>query len=468
MSIVPIAIILLLIVVIFMIYTKNSDTTKEKVMIQHRSISKDPIRTLVREVSDVEYPKINSKSDTCKISNQLGCKLVEGSKIYSEIREGVVMLSVNQSWQGTGFFVSPDGYIVTAAHVISEPKDENDDKGAIIPAKEIYALVAPNYDVYKCRVVGIDGTGDIGVLKIDMEDPFNKNNGPIKIQKYLSFTENTKTGDLAFVLGYPLGTDLSSFSMGIVRNEKFVAPSLFIPFNVILITSPAYQGNSGSPIVNANGDVIGLLTFVYYANEQTFESIGGGPTSSIVSYVTQRLIDADKKKLKGDTIPAYFDRNSLKYKKGYMGFDSTKVVWFSDIPILVDKYKFPFKKPIGFRGQVSKTSPLYGKVGNKDIIVRIDGKEIGALPNQTAPGDILWRKVAGENITIEYYPLEGDRYGSLKTLDVKLQDYPDGVDTFEGRALKVEMNCIGDECSLASSPKLDDFWIPSAKKKIGF
>lgn len=468
MSIVVIAIILLLII-IFLFYTKSSKENKEKVMIHHVPSNTHPRPIKTNNLDPIDYPKINSKIDTCKVSNQLGCKLVEGSKIYTEIKEGVVMLSVNQSWQGTGFFVSPDGYIVTAAHVISEPKDENDEKGAIIPAKDIYALVAPNYDVYRCRVVGIDGTGDIGVLKIDMDDPFNKNNGPIQIQKYLSFTDNVNTGDLAFVLGYPLGTDLSSFSMGIVRNEKFVAPSLFIPFNVILITSPAYQGNSGSPIVNANGDVIGLLTFVYYANEQTFESIGGGPTSSIVSYVTQRLIDADKKKLKGDTIPAYFDRSSLKYKKGYMGFESTKVVWFSDIPVLVDKYKFPFKKPIGFRGQVAKSSPLYGKIGSKDIIVKIDGKEIGALPNQTAPGDILWRKIPGDKITIEYYPLEGDKYGSLKTLDVKLQDYPDGVDTFEGRALKVEMNCIGDECSLAHIQNhTNDFWIPSSKNKIGF
>jgi S1-C subfamily serine protease len=417
----------------------------------------------------VEYPKINTEDlNACKVSNQLGCKIIEGSKIYSEIREGVVMLSVNQSWQGTGFFVSPDGYIVTAAHVISEPKDERDEKGAIIPAKEIYALVAPTYEVYKCRVVGIDGTGDIGVLKIDMDEPFNKNNPPIKDIKYLPFTSNSKTGDLAFVLGYPLGTDLSSFSMGIVRNEKFVAPSLFIPFNVILITSPAYQGNSGSPIVNVNGEVIGLLTFVYYANEQTFESIGGGPTSSIVSFVAQRLIDADKKKLKGETIPVYFDRNSLKYRKGYMGFESTKVVWFSDIPTLVDKYKFPFKRPIGFRGQVSKNSPLHGVLGSKDIIVRIDGKEIGALPSQTAPGDILWRKTPGDKIKIEYYPLENDSYGKLKSLEVKLQDYPDGVDTFEGRALKVEMSCIGDECSKASINHNDDFWLPQTNHKIGF
>ena len=74
MSIVLIAIILLLILFIFLMYTKKSDTSKEKVMIHH------PIRTLAKELNvstdNVEYPKINSKSDTCKISNQLGCKLV--------------------------------------------------------------------------------------------------------------------------------------------------------------------------------------------------------------------------------------------------------------------------------------------------------------------------------------------------------------------------------------------------------
>jgi S1-C subfamily serine protease len=412
--------------------------------------------------------------DACRVSNQLGCKIVEGPTLYESIRDAVVMISVkgqnDSQWQGTGFFVTPDGYIVTAAHVITESVDTNDDKGAIKPAKEIYVLVSPNYDVYRCRVVGIDGTGDIGLLKIDMDDPFNRSSPSIQNQRYLPFLDKANTGELAFVLGYPLGTDLASFSMGIVRNERFVAPSLFIPFNVVLITSPAYQGNSGSPIVNVNGEVIGLLTFVYYANEQTFESIGGGPSSSIVSYVIKRLIDADDMSRRGEVMPAYFDQRTLKYKKGYLGFESTKVVWFSDIPMLVQKYNFPQKQPIGFRGQISKNSPLKNIISNKDIIVRIDGKEIGALPSQTAPGDILWHKVPGDKVRIEYYPMVNEKYGPLKSVDIVLQDYPDNIDTFEGRALKVEMECIGDECSLASkyNSRSDDFWLPSSSKPVGF
>jgi hypothetical protein len=98
----------------------------------------------------------------------------------------------------------------------------------------------------------------------------------------------------------------------------------------------------------------------------------------------------------------------------------------------------------------------------------LDGKEIGALPNQTAPGDILWRKMPGESVQIEYYPFENNSYGSLKTINIKLLEYPDRVDTFEGRALKVEMDCIGDACSLAQmKSKQDPFWIANSKN-VGF
>ena len=468
-------IVILILLSLLFLYLSSSNKTNDSLPDIFADPFPDPFpnRHHIQNTSVVDksiYPKLNKNdAGSCKISNQLGCKIVEGADLYESIRDAVVMISVNQAWQGTGFFISPDGYITTAAHVISEPVDDKNEKGAIKPAKDIYVLVSPSYDVYRCRVVGIDGVGDIGVLKIDNDDPFNKSNPPIAEHRYLPFVDKAKTGELAFVLGYPLGTDLSSFSMGIVRNERFVAPSLFIPFNVVLITSPAYQGNSGSPIVNVNGEVIGLLTFVYYANDQTFESIGGGPSSSIVSYVSEKLISGDKKKINGEEAPAYFDDKLLKFRKGYLGFENTKVIWFSDIPSLFQKYGFPKKQPIGFRGSVADNSPLKGIIGNKDIIIRIDGQDIGALPNQTAPGDILWRKVPGEKVEIEYYPFDGNKYGSLKKTTIKLQEYPDQSDTFEGRALKVEMQCIGDECSRASKKEVqDDFWLPKIKKSIGF
>jgi hypothetical protein len=214
--------------------------------------------------------------------------------------------------------------------------------------------------------------------------------------------------------------------------------------------------------------VIGLLTFVYYANEQTFESIGGGPSSSIVSYVAEKLISADKIKKSGGPVPAYFSSDSLKFRKGYLGFQNSKVVWFSDIPTLTTKYNFPHNTPIGFRGNLTFNSPLKDVLSNKDIIIRIDGHDIGALPNQTAPGDILWRKIPGDIVRIEYYPFYSDSYGPLKTISVKLLEYPDSVDTFEGRALRVDMDCIGDECSLAHSSHPNDVFYIQESKHSGF
>jgi S1-C subfamily serine protease len=131
--------ILLIVFIVWYAYNKNKmPKTKTDTLAIHHSVKNHDhvvmppkIRNIIQPTSS-PYPSFTSMVDSetassCKVSNQLGCKLVEGSQIYQNIKDAVVMLSVNQSWQGTGFFVSADGYIVTAAHVISQAKDENDE-----------------------------------------------------------------------------------------------------------------------------------------------------------------------------------------------------------------------------------------------------------------------------------------------------------------------------------------------------
>jgi S1-C subfamily serine protease len=386
--------------------------------------------------------------------------MVDGSTIYNKIKNSVVMISVDNKWQGTGFFVNNEGYICTAAHVISTTVDPEKETGALIPASNVFVLVSPSYHVYKCRVVGFDGAGDIGVIKIDENDPYNKNLPKIENNEYLKFSDNVKTGNLAFVLGYPLGTDISSFSMGIIRNENFVAPSLFLPFNLVLVTTPAYQGNSGSAIVNSNGEVVGLLTFVYFSKEQTYESIGGGPSKDIVSFVVDSIIKGDK----GND--PHFDKRTKKFKKGFLGVGASKIVWFSDLPVISNKYKFPEIRPIGFRGQIEKNgkSDFSKLIKPTDIITKINGTNIGALPDQKAPGTVLWKLLPGDTVTIDYYTIENNKYILKKDVQLKLQSFPDELDTFEGRSLKVEINCSDDDCSLASGFTE----LPEPSKPIGF
>ncbi len=405
--------------------------------------------------------KVSNEPTQCLISNELGCKLMDGSTIYSKIKNSVVMISVDNRWQGTGFFINSEGYICTAAHVITSTKEGKESTGGLVPANNVYVLVSPTYLVYKCRIVGYDGAGDIGVLKIDENDEYNKLLPSIKNIEYLKFSDDYKTGQLAFVLGYPLGTDISSFSMGIIRNDNFVAPSLFLPFNLVLITSPAYQGNSGSPIVNAKGDVVGLLTFVYYSKEQTYEGIGGGPEKDIVDHVVNKIIEGDKSKSS-----KYFDKINKKYIKGYLGIGTSRMVWFSDMPNIINKHNFPEARPIGFRGKTSivKNTDFSKNIKASDIITKINGISIGALPGQKAPGSILWKLLPGDKVHIDYYTLENEKYIKKTNVPIILENYPEELDTFEGRSLKVEIQCTDDNCSLASG-FID---IPEPKTPIGF
>lgn len=456
-------IIFLFILLIWYILSNETKLKSENVESQRLNIRDD-----INEEDNVK--RIRSLDD--QNDSNIVCSFNDGSKVYHKIRNAVVMISVDSRWQGTGFFISPDGYICTAAHVITSSKEKS---AGLEPAKNIYVLVCPSYEVYKCKIIGYDGAGDIGVLKIDENDPYNQSLPPIRNQQHLQFEPQAKTGELAFVLGYPLGTDISSFSMGIVRNEKFVAPSLFIPFNLILITCPAYQGNSGSPIVNASGKVIGLLTFVYFSKEQTYESIGGGPCSDIVKYVTDQVMDGYKSK--GNP---HFDYETKKYKKGFFGMGPCRMVWFSDIPNLKDKYRFPRTRPIGFRGQgyqdkafgIKKTNDsndakqlITSPFKPTDVITAINGVDIGALPEQFAPGTILWKTIPNQEIRVDYYSLDDNgSYSTLKQKIVKLVEYPDPLDSFEGRALKVEITCSDDSCSLISGI----FDIPEPSTPVGF
>ena len=134
---------------------------------------------------------------------------------------------------GSGFFISEDGYIVTNYHVI---------KGA-------YSLSITKYSdmsaVASVKVVAYDTAMDIAVLKIEATG-----------QKYLEFSSSiVETGDTVYVLGSTLGlTD--TFTYGIVSNaDRVVGGKECIQF-----TAPIAGGNSGGPVLDSTGKVVGIAT----------------------------------------------------------------------------------------------------------------------------------------------------------------------------------------------------------------
>ena len=140
--------------------------------------------------------------------------------------------------EGSGFFISPDGYAVTNNHVVDHAKSVQvtTDDGAIFTAK----------------VVGTDPKTDLAVIKIDGKKDF----------PYVKFADHSpRVGDWVVAVGNPFGLG-GTVTAGIVsaRGRDIGAG----PYDdYIQIDAPINKGNSGGPAFNEEGEVIGVNTAIY-------------------------------------------------------------------------------------------------------------------------------------------------------------------------------------------------------------
>lgn len=175
--------------------------------------------------------------------------------VYSQHKGAIVSIYVRSpGWVGSGFVYHHNSsyYIVTAAHVVMGVNRNN------VAVGPIYAAVPTQTGVVSvtCSVVGVAGTSDVGVLRLVSP--------AVLPQHSLAFARQCPLpGSSCFVLGDPLGMDSISIAEGIVRDSQYIYNNA-IPCSIIqsvAITCPVYGGNSGSGIVDAAGDVIGLVSY---------------------------------------------------------------------------------------------------------------------------------------------------------------------------------------------------------------
>lgn len=148
---------------------------------------------------------------------------------------------------GSGFIVSADGYIVTNNHVISGVPT---DQGKVTISSITVTL--PDHKEYKATVVGKDAASDLAVLKIDAHNlPF------------VEFGDSTKTrvGDWVIAIGNPFALG-GTVTAGIVSAiHRSIGSG---PYDRYIQTDAAInQGNSGGPMFDLNGNVVGINTAIY-------------------------------------------------------------------------------------------------------------------------------------------------------------------------------------------------------------
>ena len=195
------------------------------------------------------------------------------AQIYRSRSPGVVTVisyfasPEGSAGQGSGFVASADGIVLTSAHVITTAGQGQSGKTA--PAQRIFVEFADG-DRVQARIVGYDLYDDVGVLKVD---PAAHAVAPIP----LGDSNRVVVGQPVAAIGSPFG-NVDSLSVGVVSAIRRSIPSLTSRYNLvdaIQTDAPINHGNSGGPLFDAQGRVIGINAQIRSSGSGSgFEGVG--------------------------------------------------------------------------------------------------------------------------------------------------------------------------------------------------
>jgi serine protease Do len=178
---------------------------------------------------------------------------------------------------GSGVIIDPDGYIVTNAHVISGAQHVRVSVPIVAATESTEEPIISRSRAVDARVVGSDEDIDLAVLKIEATGL-----RALRLGDY----NKLRQGDFVFAFGSPEGLQ-DSVTMGVVSTP---ARQLDPDSPVVYVQSDAATnpGNSGGPLVNVDGELIGINTFIFTQSGGN-EGLGFAIPSAIVAYAYPQL-----------------------------------------------------------------------------------------------------------------------------------------------------------------------------------
>jgi serine protease Do len=253
---------------------------------------------------------------------------------------------------GSGFIIKEDGIVITNNHVIANAED---------------ILVRVGEKEYKAKLVGADPYMDIAVLKMETKDKFET----VKFGD----SDTARVGDWAVAIGNPFGLG-GTVTAGIIsaRNRDI---NLTRYDDFIQTDASINQGNSGGPLFNLKGEVIGINTAIIAPGQSGSIGIGFAIPANAASNVIDQLIKF------GET------------KRGWLGVRIQEVT--KEIAD-VEKLKKPAGALVASVGQNSPADKAGIKAG--DIILEFDGKKIDTM--RTLPKVVANTKV-GKSVELKVW-----------------------------------------------------------------
>ncbi len=293
------------------------------------------------------------------------------ARIYADRAAGVVTVyayfgdpasNTTEGAQGSGFVISPKGYILTNSHVITTAGEST---GPVKAASHLY-VEFNDRDRVVARVVGWDVYDDIGLLRVD---PSAHALRPVPLGE----SRSVVVGEPVAAIGSPLGNE-DSLAVGVVsavhRAIKALTVARYNIVDAIQTDAPITHGNSGGPLFDARGRVIGI-------NAQIRSQSGTGNDSGIGFAIP---IDAAKR-----SIAQLVSKGHVKY--AYVGITTQDLT-----PALAKALGYPVKlgalvedvRPngpgakAGLRGSSHPADVLGYRdlCTGGDVIVAIDGKPV--------------------------------------------------------------------------------------------
>jgi putative serine protease PepD len=226
----------------------------------YAALSSGKGKTVVRQVT---VSDVQPASNTGNLSVQ---------SIYRLANKGVVEITAAQG-QGSGFVYDGDGHIVTNAHVVD---------GASSVSVKFW-----NGKTFTAQVVGTDASTDLAVLKV---------NAPVSELFPLSLGDSSKVlvGDNVVAIGSPFGLE-GTVTSGIVSalHREMTSPNRFAIDDSIQTDAAINHGNSGGPLLDAQGKVVGVTSQIE-SNSGGNEGVGFAIPSNTVRSIASQLISSGK------------------------------------------------------------------------------------------------------------------------------------------------------------------------------
>jgi len=292
---------------------------------------------------------------------------------------------------GSGVVINSDGYILTNNHVVDEAEENS------------VEVVLNDTRRMKAKIIGRDPTTDLAVIKVDAKD---------LPTAALGNSDSLEVGDWVMAIGNPLGLQ-STVTAGIIsavgRDINIISDNYRIE-NFIQTDAAINPGNSGGPLVNLEGEVIGINSAIATTNGR-YQGYGFAIPVNIARTVAEDIIHYGK------------------IRRGYIGVEIQSVDETLAKSVGLDKAEGVIVQRV-VKGGAGEAAGI--KAG--DIILSIDGKEINKANELQS---FVARKHPGDDVKLKIYR-DGKTLENTVTLQSRTEEKIAAKDTGENDGSETE------------------------------